>query len=187
MTQHLLTYPTVQEGVRMFQATSVGKMSLQLTNAAYEAGAPLLSYFDKPYKYVSPYVERVDQFGNETLSRVEERFPAVKKPYPELLDEAKSSVYAPAAHIGKVYDVMCQRTPGENTVAHGKAAFKTVAVVTAQGLRIGVQKVHESLDTAMKDVDSAIAANNTSTNGEDASPKAQGQAREELEPKSASA
>lgn len=187
MSQHLLTYPTVQEGVRKFQDTSVGKMSMQLSNSAYEMVAgPLLSYFDKPYQYVSPYVERVDDFGDQTLTRMEERFPVVKKPSPEVLEEARKVVYAPATHINNIYQVVYQKTPG-GSIAHGKAAVKTAAVVTAQGLLIGVQKVHESLDAAVKSVNDAVAANSANANGQESSPEGQGQSQNEPEPKSVSA
>lgn len=183
MAQHLLTYPTVQEGVRKFQDTSVGKMSVQLTNSAYEmVGAPLISYFDKPYQYVSPYVERADSFGDQTLSKIEERFPVVKKSSPEVLEEARKVVYAPATHISNIYQAVYQKTPG-GSVAQGKAAVKTAAVVTAQGLLIGVQKVQESLDAAVRAVNAAIAVN-TADNQESSSGS---QNEPASEPKSASA
>jgi hypothetical protein len=47
--RHLLTLPAVQDGVRAFNANPLGKMSVQLTNSAYQmVGAPVLSLFNKP-------------------------------------------------------------------------------------------------------------------------------------------
>lgn len=154
--RHLLTFPAVQDSVRYFQATPVGKMSIQLSSAAYQkVGAPLLSLFDKPYSYVVPYVERADEYGDQTLSKVEEKYPIVKKSSPELIDKAKQAVMAPVKHVEDIYGAMYEQTPAGPTVAV-RAAIKTAAVVTGKGLLFGVQKVNETLSATMEAVETVI-------------------------------
>jgi len=132
--RHLLTLPAVQDGVRAFSTNPLGKISIQLTNSAYQmVGAPVLSLFNKPLSYVTPYAQRVDEFGVQTLSKVEEKYPIVKKPSPELLKGAKEAAYAPVKHVTEVYNGAYQKTSGGHTIASGKAAAKTAVVVSVEG------------------------------------------------------
>ncbi|KAL2260033.1 hypothetical protein VTK26DRAFT_6102 [Humicola hyalothermophila] len=154
--RHLLTFPAVQDSVRYFQASPVGKMSMQLSNAAYQrVGAPLLSLLDKPYKYVVPYVERADEYGDQTLSKVEEKYPIVKKPSPELIGEAKQAIMVPVKRVEDIYGAMYNQAPAGPTGAV-RAAIKTAAVVTGKGLLFGVQKVNDSLSATMASVETVI-------------------------------
>jgi hypothetical protein len=105
-------------------------MSVQLSSSAYQImGAPMLSLFYKPLSYVTPYVQAVDDFGDQTLSKVEEKFPVVKKPSPELIKEAKEAVYAPVQQVTSLYSLAYQRAEGGYAVASGKAAAKTAVFV----------------------------------------------------------
>ena len=165
-SQHLLTLPAVQDGVRAFQANPLGKMSVQLTNSAYQiVGAPVLALLYKPLSYVTPYAQRVDEYGDKTLSRVEEKYPVVKKPSPELYQEVKKAAYAPVQHVTDVYTRAYQRTPGAHAVASGKAAAKTVIVVGFEGaifaLREAIKlteslQIHESLKGAVDSLEAAL-------------------------------
>lgn len=159
--QHLLTYPAVQDGVRNFAATQLGKMSIRLSSAAYQMVAgPVLSLLEKPYQYVSPYVTRADELGDQTLCKVEEKFPAVKKPSPELLDETKGVLFAPINHVSEIYKAKYEAMPGDNKVTSAKAALKTVVALTSEGLFYVIQglvHVHHSLDASIAAVDTAIA------------------------------
>ena len=129
-----MTLPAVQDGVRAFQAHPLGKMSVQLSNSAYQiVGAPVLSLLYKPLSYVAPYVQRVDELGDQTLSRVEEKYPVVKKSSPELFEEAKQVVYAPVQHVTSVYNRAYQLKEGGSAVATGKAAAKTAVFVWFEG------------------------------------------------------
>jgi hypothetical protein len=131
--QHLLTIPLVQDGVRAFSDNPIGKMSIQLSSTAYSLVAgPVLSLLNKPLSYVTPYVQRVDQLGDQMLSKVEEKYPVVKKPSPELYKDAKETVYAPVRHVKDVYNDAHQRNGGGFAVAHSKAAATTVVVVSAE-------------------------------------------------------
>jgi len=132
--RHLLTLPAVQDGVRAFSTNPLGKISIQLTNSAYQmVGAPVLSLFNKPLSYVTPYAQRVDEFGVQTLSKVEEKYPIVKKPSPELFQGAKEAAYAPVKHVTEVYNGAYQKTSGGHTIASGKAVAKTAVVVSVEG------------------------------------------------------
>lgn len=141
-----MTLPAVQDGVRAFSANPLGRMSIQLSNSAYNmVGAPVLSLLHKPLAYVTPYAQRVDEFGDQTLSRVEARYPAVKKPSPELFKEARDAVYAPVRHVADVYHGAYEQaspSPAASTgagrgvsatLASGRAAAKTVVLVSAEG------------------------------------------------------
>jgi hypothetical protein len=115
--QHLLTIPAVQDSVRAFSNSSVGRVSQQLGNTAYSAynayskliPAPIISLVNKPLAYVVPYAQRVDERCDQTLTRVVERYPAVKKPSPELLRDAREAVYKPVRHVSEVYRGVYER------------------------------------------------------------------------------
>lgn len=174
--RHLLTLPVVQDGVRAFQANPLGKMSIQLSNSAYQlVGAPILSLFYKPLSYVSPYAQRVDQFGDQTLSKVEEKYPAVKKPSPELLEEAKKAAYAPVKHLSDVYNVSLQKVTGGPTIATGKAAVRTAVVVGVEGSIIAIREaikfteglpMHDSLKSALKQLEETFDRQNNTGSSE---------------------
>ncbi|KAK3898719.1 hypothetical protein C8A05DRAFT_47042 [Staphylotrichum tortipilum] len=164
--RHLLTLPAIQDGVRAFQANPLGKMSIQLSASAYNlvAAAPMLSLITKPYAYVSPYVQRVDEFGDQALSKVEAKYPVVKKPSPELLKEAREAVYAPVRHVTDVYNGAYQST-GVGAVATGKAAAKTVVVVGVEGAIFALREalrfteslqINKSLKAAVDQLEAAL-------------------------------
>jgi hypothetical protein len=132
--RHLLTLPAVQDGVRAFSANPLGKMSIRLTNSVYElVGAPMLNLLNKPLAYVIPYAQRADEFGVETLYKVEEKYPVVKKPSSELLNDAKEAASGPARHVAEVYNGAYKKTGGSPTIASAKAAVETAAIVTLEG------------------------------------------------------
>lgn len=142
---------------------------MQLSSRAYEmVAAPVLSLLDKPYQYVSPYVERMDALGDQALSKVEQRFPVVKKSSPELLDEAKKVVYGPVKQVGDIYQSAYERTPGAHPIASGKAALKTAMVMTVKGLSFALQgliKVNESVGASINAVDAVITAQQEALSG----------------------
>lgn len=156
-------------------------MSIQLSNSAYNmVAAPVLSLLHKPLAYVTPYAQRVDEFGDQTLSRVEARYPAVKKPSPELFKEARDAVYAPVRHVADVYHgAYEQASPAaasteagrgvSATLASGRAAAKTVVLVSAEGaiyaareaLRLGESfQITESLKAVVDRVEEVVKRQN---------------------------
>ncbi|KAL2167907.1 hypothetical protein VTG60DRAFT_644 [Thermothelomyces hinnuleus] len=168
--RHLLTLPAVQDGVRAFSSNPLGRISIRLTNSAYHlVGAPVLSLFNKPLSYVTPYAQRVDEFGVQTLAKVEEKYPIVKKPSPELLKGAKEAAYAPVRHVAEVYNGAYQKTSGNHTIASGKAAAKTAVVVSVEGAIFALREalkfgqsfhVTESIKAAIDQLEEALRRQN---------------------------
>lgn len=190
--RHLLTYPAVQDGVRVFKANALGKMSIQLSTSVYQAvAAPVLPLFNKPFSFVSPYLQRADELGNETLTMLEEKFPAVKKPSPELLVEAKEVVYAPVRHVAEVYNGAYQRNGSGDVIARSKAAVKTAALVTGESLIYAIRgalklgeslKIHESINAKVDSLEAAITRREGGSRD-----NAETQSQNGLEPKKAEA
>jgi hypothetical protein len=169
--RHLLTLPAVQDGVRAFSANPVGKISIQLTNSAYDlVGAPILNLFNKPLAYVIPYAQRADEIGVEVLSRVEEKYPVVKKPSSELLNGAKEVAAVPVKHVTEVYNGAYKRSGSNHSIASVKAATETAAIVTIQSylfliretLKLGQSfQITGSLTRAVDQLEEALKRQNS--------------------------
>lgn len=172
-------------------------MSMQLSNSAYQmVGAPIMSLLYKPLSYVSPYVQRVDEFGDQTLSKVEEKYPVVKKPSPELLKGAKEAAYAPVQHVSSVYNRAYQQTPGGHAIATGKAAAKTVVFVWFEGAIFTLRKaikvtdsfsIDESLKTALDKLEAALYGQQNATIANDTNHTAEPNGQDEHGAKTSSA
>jgi hypothetical protein len=141
--QHLLDYPVISDGVHTFKSHELGQRSIAITDSAYQTlAANIFPYITKPYQYVSPYVSRVDELGDKTLARLDERFPAVKKPTGELYADTKSLVWFPVSkategrdHVYSVYSGEVKKNgDGSGLVGYGKAAVLTALVVSNETL-----------------------------------------------------
>ncbi|KAK3983792.1 hypothetical protein QBC44DRAFT_43605 [Cladorrhinum sp. PSN332] len=140
--RHLLAFPTVQDGVRTYKNTTLGQKSLELGGAAYQGFANnIFPFFRKPYEYISPYVERVDAIGDQTLSRIEEKFPIVKKPASEIVEDTKKVVLFPLRisqsgreYVFAVYHAEAGKLEGNPVVVHSKAAIVTAITLTTESL-----------------------------------------------------
>lgn len=138
--QHLLKYPVINDSVKTFKENSYGQKSIQLGDSAYKTFAqPVLPYFSKPYQYVSPYVKKADSFGDTTLSKVDARFPIVKKPTGELYADAKSVVFFPYRkgmeskdHFVTTYSDEYKKVGGDGIVTYGKALISTTIIITSE-------------------------------------------------------
>lgn len=83
--QHLKSYPIVADGISTFTAHPIGQRTVSLSASAFNRFvAPLSAYLSCTY----PYVHRADDFADESLGRIESRFPIVKEP----TDHVKSAV-----------------------------------------------------------------------------------------------
>ena len=96
-----------------------------------------------PYQYVSPYVKKADDMGDATLSKVDERFPVVKKPTGELRDNAQSMVSLPFRkgmegkdHILSLYSSEYKKAGGEGLVSHAKGTVSTAFIVSTQTVMV---------------------------------------------------
>ncbi len=125
-----------------FKSTPYSQKSLELGDLAYKAFArPVLPYFIKPYRLVSPYVRQADELGDKTLSAVDSRFPALLKPTGELYLDAKGCILYPV-HLcvaGRDYILCTFKTElkkiGDATVvAYGKAALTTALILTKENV-----------------------------------------------------
>jgi len=140
--RHLLAFPTVQDGVRTYKSTALGQKSLDIGNAAYQGFASnIFPFFRKPYEYISPYVERVDAVGDQTLSKIEEKFPIVKKPASEIIDDTKNVILFPLRisqsgreYVFSVYQAEAKKLDGNPVVVHSKAAIVTAITLTTESL-----------------------------------------------------
>jgi hypothetical protein len=137
-----MDYPVVGDAVKTFKQNPLGQKSINLADQGYNAFAkPVLPYFSKPYQYVSPYVARLDSIGDSTLSKVDEKFPVVKKPTGELYDNATGFAFFPLRkgmegkdYVLKTYNSECKKVGGEGLLTMGKAAVTTTLIVSSDAL-----------------------------------------------------
>lgn len=90
---------------------------------------------------MSPYVRKADQLGEQTLTRVDERVPALKKPTGELWTDGKDIFFFPyrkgvetKEHVFGLYNSEYKKIGGDGIVTSGKAALSTGLVVTVETL-----------------------------------------------------
>ncbi|KAI1364965.1 hypothetical protein F5Y08DRAFT_196751 [Xylaria arbuscula] len=139
---HLTGYPVVNDGITYFKKNPYGQKSIELSDSAYQTFAkPILPYLNKPYSYVEPYVKRADAFGDDALSKIDERIPALKKPTDELVSDGKAVVFFPVRkgletkeHITDIYNSEYKKVGGEGLVTSSKAWISTGLFVTTEAL-----------------------------------------------------
>ncbi|RDA85345.1 hypothetical protein CP532_1257 [Ophiocordyceps camponoti-leonardi (nom. inval.)] len=144
--QHLLNYPLINDGITTFKQNQLAQCSIRLGDSAYQriASLPVMPYFEKPYSYLSPYVRKADAIGDETLSRIDERFPAVKKPTSEIYQRTRHIILLPLNmsiegrdHVKQVFDSEVKKADSHQqgyVLAHGLAAVNTALVVSNETL-----------------------------------------------------
>jgi hypothetical protein len=140
--EHLLAYPVVNDGVSTFKSNPYGQRSIELGDSAFRTfAAPFLPYFSKPFQYVSPYVKKADDLGDKTLSKVDEKFPIVKKPTNEIFNDAKTIALFPLRvtqtgkeHVFNTYEVEFKKVDGKGVASIGKAAITTAFILTTETL-----------------------------------------------------
>lgn len=110
-------------------------------------------------------MKKADDFGNQALAKVDERFPVVKKPTNEIYTNAKGLVLFPLHkgfegkdHLLDVYSSEYKKANGDNgnsfgLISTGKAAVATALVITGETVRfigdfIGAKKeqTHNAVD-----------------------------------------
>ncbi|KAI9046707.1 hypothetical protein LZ554_009445 [Drepanopeziza brunnea f. sp. 'monogermtubi'] len=135
--QHLFSYPVISDSISTFKSNPYGAKSLSLSSSLTHTFAdPLMPYLSKPYQYVSPYVKRADSIGDSTLSTLDSKFPVVKKPTGELVEDGKKMVFFPLMkgnegkeYVFGVYGSEVKKVGGDGIVTWGKAAIATGLVV----------------------------------------------------------
>lgn len=141
-SQHLLRYPVINDSVTTFKQNEYGQRSIRLGDSAYKTfAAPIVSVLKTPYQYVSPYVKRADDIGDQTLSKVDERFPVVRKPTGELYAGAKGIVLLPyqkgvegKEQVLSLYTAEHNKVGGDGLISHAKTVVSTILIVGGETL-----------------------------------------------------
>lgn len=157
--QHLLDIPVIHDGVVAFRNNPYGKKSIALGDSAYQTfAAPLLPYLARPWSIIRPYAEKADSLGDQTLTKVEERVPVIKKPTDELVAGAKGIIALPFRtgfeakdHVFKTYSQEKKKIGGDNLVAYSKALVST-SIITGSELLIYLGDVIRNKKEEAKDV-----------------------------------
>ncbi|KAI1206179.1 uncharacterized protein F4807DRAFT_440165 [Annulohypoxylon truncatum] len=139
---HITGYPVISDGIAYFKGNPYGQKSIELSDSAYKTFAkPVIPYLSKPYQYVSPYIKKADVIGDDTLSKIDARLPALKKPTHELWTDGKNFFLFPVRkgyetkdHVFDVYSSEYKKVGGEGLVTSGKALVSTGLVVTTEAL-----------------------------------------------------
>ncbi|KAK5997162.1 hypothetical protein PT974_02515 [Cladobotryum mycophilum] len=143
---HILSYPFVVDSIDTVKANQLAQRSFKIGDTVYQTFAvPVLPLLKKPYglviPYVTPYAEKADALGDKTLDRVDERFPAIKKPTSELYNETREYAGIPYQkaiegkdHVFEVYATELKKIEQDGLVAQGKAAVTTAFVVSNETL-----------------------------------------------------
>jgi len=136
---HLSSIPLISDTISSFKSNPYGAKSLSFTTAVSQrlSQAPLLPYFSKSYQqYLSPYVQKADSLGDSTLSSLESRFPAVKKPTGELYHDSREFVFFPLKmgtegreYVVGVFGSEKKKAGQEGLVGYGRALIGTGLVV----------------------------------------------------------
>ncbi|KAI7775829.1 hypothetical protein LA080_006197 [Diaporthe eres] len=171
-TKHLYNYHIVHDGIETFKSNPYGAKSIQLGDSAYQTfAAPIVPYFNGPYQYVQPYVKKADDLGDKALTKVDERFPVVKKPTNELYTDAKGLVLFPyhkgiegRDHVFSTYSSEYKKANGGNEsgfalISTGKAAIATALVLTGETVRFIGDFLHTKKEEAHNAVDNKVNNN----------------------------
>ncbi|KAI1106350.1 hypothetical protein F4804DRAFT_301021 [Jackrogersella minutella] len=139
---HITGYPIISDGITYFKGNPYGQKSIELGDSAYKTFAkPVIPYFAKPYEYVSPYIKKADVIGDDTLSKIDARLPALKKPTNELWTDGKNLVFFPVRkgvetkeHVFDIYSSEYKKVGGDGIVTSSKALVSAGLVVTSEAL-----------------------------------------------------
>ncbi|KAI1652342.1 uncharacterized protein F4817DRAFT_11263 [Daldinia loculata] len=139
---HIRGYPVVNDSIAFIKGNPYGQKSIELGDTAYKAFAkPVFPYFSKPYQYVSPYIKKADQIGEDALNKIDERLPALKKPTGELWTDGKNLFFFPVRkgletkdHVFDIYNSEYKKVGGDGLVTSSKALVSAGLVVTSEAL-----------------------------------------------------
>lgn len=137
-----MDYPVISDSVDTVKTNELGQRTLKLGDSAYQTfAAPVLPWLAKPYQYVSPYVQKADAIGDQTLGKLDERFPVMKRATADLYNDTRSLLFLPynkglegRDHVFGIYSNECKKHEAQGLVAHGKAAVSTAFVVSNETL-----------------------------------------------------
>ncbi|TVY20417.1 hypothetical protein LARI1_G003068 [Lachnellula arida] len=135
---HLTSYPVISDSIDTFKSNPYAAKSISLTTSTYnKITTPLAPYLSKPYAYISPYVTRADSLLDSSLSTIDTKVPALKKPTSDLYADGKSIVFFPLKgkdYVLDTYHKEVKKVGGDGVVGYGKAAVGTGFVVLGDSL-----------------------------------------------------
>ena len=161
-SQHLQTYPVVQDSLEFYKSHPYGAKSLSLFQQTYARFiSPLHPYLQTPYSYLSPYLSRADELGDNGLSKVETTFPIVKEDTDKLKETVLSFAGLPLAIAGQGRDYVLgawqdqyQKTGGEDGIVKtAKALLSTELKIGHDGYKYFLQFWRKGKKEASKKVD----------------------------------
>ncbi|KAF2877947.1 CAP20-like protein [Massariosphaeria phaeospora] len=142
---HLQTYPVVHDSLEFYKSHPYGAKSLSLFNATYQrVVAPFHPYLQTPYSYLSPYLSRADELGDNGLSKVDNTFPIVKEDTSKLRQTVGELAFLPfqLASQGKQYvlgtwqDEYSKTRGNDGIVKSAKALLSTELKVGQDGFKL---------------------------------------------------
>lgn len=136
---HLQTYPVVHDSVEAYKSHPYGAKSLSLIHTTYQRlVAPLHPYLQTPYSYLSPYLTRADELGDNGLTKVDDRFPIVKEDTSKLRQTVMDCAGLPLALATKSKDYVLGTWQDEYSKTRGNdGALKNVKALISTELKIG--------------------------------------------------
>jgi hypothetical protein len=136
---HLKSYPLVHDGLEFYRSTPYGAKSLSVLTTTYERLiAPLHPYLRTPYSYISPYINRADELGDNGLSRVESRFPIVKEDTGKLKETVTAYAFAPLNLVGQGKEYVLGTWEDEYSKTRGEVGVvRSVKALISTELKIG--------------------------------------------------
>ena len=126
----------------IFKSNPYGQKSIQLSDSAFKKVSGVVHPFvATPYQYVSPYLRKADDLGDKTLSRVDSRFPVVKKPTDQLYNEARNLALTPYRfglagrdHVLSTYSAEKAKAGSDSAAAYSRVLVTTAVVVTSDAI-----------------------------------------------------
>lgn len=110
---HLTSYPVVHDSLETLKTHPYGSRALNLATNTYKSVVePLHPYLRTPYSYLSPYLARADQLGDDGLSTLESHLPIVK----EDTETLKQYAYSPVHYVQDAWQDEYNKTQYNNGV-----------------------------------------------------------------------
>ena len=131
----------VSDSISAVKSNPYGQKAISTADAGYKNFvAPVVPYAQKPYGYVAPYVNKADQLANGALSKVDERFPVVKKDTEKIKSSVLDLIFFPLRLAGSskdyaldTYSKEYKKCGGNGYIAAGKAFVTSGLVITSDG------------------------------------------------------
>lgn len=137
---HLDSFPVVHDSFEAYKSHPYGARSLSLINESYQRFvAPLHPYLQTPYSFLSPYLSRADELGDNGLSKVEDHFPIVKEDTSKLKQTVFDFASLPLAFAGKGKEYVFSTWQDEYSKTKGQdGVVRNVKALISTELKFGL-------------------------------------------------